>query len=228
MSAPSEMDVRFVAAQNLAVAEMTNHRYSGSSCGKHVDMRDIRSGREREALRGMFLRVPLIRSWYDRGYFNHDVRRQRFANYVFKVMFRVNADCPWSVHFTSCVVAPERIEIGVGVERSFMFSGGCYVQGGNGIQIGDGTVFGPGVKIVSANHDRQYLDRWVTDRPIRIGRRCWIGANAVILPGVELADDVTVGAGAVVTRSFPEHAIVGGSPARILRQQTGTDEARDE
>lgn len=175
----------------------------------------------RAVLRKIVFAIPLTREWYRRGYFNRAVRKQRFVNYFFKRVFGVNADVPWSVHFTSRVVVPTRIKFGEGVERSFMFSGGCYIQGGNGIEIGDGTIFAPGVKIISANHDPQDLSQWKPDRPIKIGKNCWIGANAVILPGVELGDNVIVGAGAVVTKSFPGNVIVAGNPARIIRELPG-------
>jgi len=100
---------------------------------------------------------------------------------------------------------------------SFAASGGCYIQGNNGIEFGDDTIFAPGVKIVSANHSRSDLSKWDPAAPIRIGKRCWIGANAIILPGAQLGDDVVVGAGAVVTRDFPSGTIVVGVPAQALQ-----------
>ena len=95
---------------------------------------------------------------------------------------------------------------------------GCYIQAINGIEIGDYTILAPGVGLISANHDPLDIDRHLPAEPIRIGRHCWIGMNAVILPGVQLGDHTTVGAGSVVTRSFPEgHCVVAGNPARLLR-----------
>jgi len=92
------------------------------------------------------------------------------------------------------------------------------VQGGNGISIGEGTVFGPGVKIVSANHNAKDLSTWEPAESIRIGKACWIGANAVILPGVEIGDSSIVGAGAVVTKSFPAKSVVAGNPAKTIKR----------
>jgi maltose O-acetyltransferase len=57
-----------------------------------------------------------------------------------------------------------------------------------------------------------------TVRPVRIGRRCFIGGGAVILPGVSIGDESIVAAGAIVTTDVPARCIVGGNPARILRR----------
>lgn len=136
------------------------------------------------------------------------------ANAFFQRVLRINAGVPWMVHFTSYVSG--RVTIGRNVWVSFAVSGGCYVQGGNGVEIGDDTIFAPGVKIVSANHDRQNLQTWSPADPVRIGRRCWLGANTVILPGVQLGDGCTVAAGAVVTKSFSAGSTIGGVPAKLL------------
>ena len=164
-------------------------------------------------------KIPILKGWHEKGYFNKEIRRQRVINFLFKHFLRVNVECPWSVHFTSTVVGADKIKIGDGVERSFILSGGCYIQGGNGIEIGKGTIFAPGVKIISANHNLSNLSHWLTDKPIKIGSFCWIGANAVILPAVELGDNVVVGAGAVVTKSFPSNVTIAGNPAEIIRNR---------
>ncbi|MCP5522045.1 MAG: acyltransferase [Verrucomicrobiales bacterium] len=140
----------------------------------------------------------------------------RSVNFLFQRVIGLNRGCPWPVNFTSVVTSAENIRIHPTVRASFAISGGCYIQGLNGIEIGAHTLFAPGVKIISANHDLGNYDTWVASGPIRIGGGCWIGANAVILPGVELGDGVVVGAGAVVTRSFEPGAIIGGSrPGRL-------------
>ena len=137
------------------------------------------------------------------------------ANKFFQNILDINNDIPWMVHYTSRVTGD--ITIGKNVWKSFAVSGGCYIQGGNGIVIGDDTIFAPGVKIISANHDPANLHLWKKEKPIVIGKNCWIGANAIILPGVELGDNVIVGAGAVVTKSFSANCAVVGNPANIIK-----------
>jgi acetyltransferase-like isoleucine patch superfamily enzyme len=137
------------------------------------------------------------------------------VNMFFQRILDINNDIPWMVHFTSRVTG--KIKIGKNVWVSFAISGGCYIQGINGIEIGDNTIFAPGIKIISANHDLNDLSKSLPENPIKIGRRCWIASNAVILPGVELGDDIIVAAGSIVTKSFPSKSIIGGNPAKILK-----------
>ena len=54
--------------------------------------------------------------------------------------------------------------------------------------------------------------------PISIGRGCWIGQNVTVLPGVTLGDNVIVGAGSIVTSSFPSNVIIAGSPAKVIKR----------
>lgn len=133
-------------------------------------------------------------------------------NKFYQNILDINNDVPWMVHFTSKVAG--NIEIGNNVSDSFALSGGCYIAGGNGIKIGDDTIFASGVKIISANHAPGNLENWKKDKSIIIGKNCWIGANAIILPGVELGDNVIVAAGAVVTKSFSANSIIKGVPAK--------------
>jgi acetyltransferase-like isoleucine patch superfamily enzyme len=76
------------------------------------------------------------------------------------------------------------------------------------------------VKIISANHDLDDFANIVHCGPITIGKKCWIGANAVILPEVTLGDGVVVGAGSVVTKSFAKNSVVAGNPAQLIKMRS--------
>jgi acetyltransferase-like isoleucine patch superfamily enzyme len=122
-----------------------------------------------------------------------------------------NKKAYWPVHWTSQVYDAENIIVGIDAYPGIMK--GCYIQGKGGIEIGDYTQIAPNVVIVSANHD-VYDSRIHVLKKVSIGKYCWIGAGAKIMPGVELGDFTIVAAGAVVTKSFKEgYCVLGGIPA---------------
>lgn len=144
--------------------------------------------------------------------------------FFFQRILRINSHVPWPVHPTSIVGNPNKIKKHRG--RPYVgFSPCCYIQTINGIEIGKNTRIGPGVKIISANHNIYNFNLHDEEKPIKIGGDCWIGANAVILPGVELGDHIIVAAGAVVSKSFKEgNCIVGGVPAKLIKKIGEYDE----
>lgn len=88
------------------------------------------------------------------------------------------------------------------------------------IYVGDYTMIGPNVTIASAGHPilpelREKIYQY--NIPVRIGRNCWIGAGAVILPGVTIGDNTVIGAGSIVTKDISEGVIAVGNPCRVLR-----------
>ncbi|MEV7615104.1 DapH/DapD/GlmU-related protein [Streptomyces sp. NPDC089799] len=100
---------------------------------------------------------------------------------------------------------------------------GSHVIADTRISIGDDTFCGPGVYITSTNHS--YDDphepvgrQWPRSEPVEIGPGCWLGTGSVILPGARLGRNVVVAAGAVVRGEVPDHAVVAGAPARIVRR----------
>ena len=90
------------------------------------------------------------------------------------------------------------------------------------IVIGEGTIIGGGAMILDTDFHLQTKEGdWGTDpqavsRPVVIGRKCFIGARAMILKGVTIGDHAVVGAGAVVTKDVEAYSIVGGNPASVI------------
>ena len=110
------------------------------------------------------------------------------------------------------------IHMGQGVFLNF----NCVLLDVMPIHIGDGTQIGPAVQIYAADHPRDHATRLSgleNGRPVTVGRNCWIGGGAILLPGVTVGDDVIIGAGSVVTKDVPAGATVAGNPARILRSK---------
>jgi maltose O-acetyltransferase len=106
------------------------------------------------------------------------------------------------------------IHLGAGVFLNF----NCVILDVVEVTIGDRTQIGPGVQILAADHPRDPAGRATgleLGRPVRIGRNVWIGAGAIILPGVSIGDDALIGAGSVVTRDVPAGATAVGNPARV-------------
>jgi len=121
------------------------------------------------------------------------------------------------VHFTSTVLYPENVTLGINSAPGL--GPGCYIQARNGISIGANVRLGPGVGLISANHDIGDYDHWIASPPIRIGNNVWIGMNAVVMPGVSIGDNVVIGAGSVVTTDVPADSIAAGTPCRVLREK---------
>jgi acetyltransferase-like isoleucine patch superfamily enzyme len=104
----------------------------------------------------------------------------------------------------------------------------CFFHSAGGLQIGEAVGIGPGVRIITSNHDdpgppRPIMDGPIQFRPVSIGDGTDLGVGAVILPGVTVGRGVQVGAGAVVADDLPDFAVAAGVPARILRYRTARD-----
>lgn len=89
------------------------------------------------------------------------------------------------------------------------------------IYVGDYTMFGPNVVVATAGHPILPALRrkgYQYNAPVHIGKNCWIGAGAIIVPGITIGDNVVVGAGSVVTKNLPSNVIAVGNPCHVLRE----------
>jgi acetyltransferase-like isoleucine patch superfamily enzyme len=104
------------------------------------------------------------------------------------------------------------------VGENVFFNTGCTFQDRGGITIGDGTQIGPNVTLTTLNHGLAANARNTTfPAPIAIGKNVWIGAGAIITPGVDIGDNAVVAAGSVVTKNVPANTLVGGVPAKTIK-----------
>ncbi len=129
-----------------------------------------------------------------------------------------NRSIPWPVN-PQTIVSNNNVVFDVDDINIFQVPG-CYWQCRDAkIYIGKGTMVAPNVGIITTNHDIYDVRRHVEGKEVILGEKCWIGMNAVILPGVELGPGTVVGAGAVVTHSFKEgFCVLGGVPARMIKK----------
>ena len=164
-----------------------------------------------EILEEQFRRLDLL---YE---YNHTLpsNQRRKAELLREMLAEVGEDCyietplfaNWGgkhVHFGKCVYGNFNLTL---VDDTHIY-------------VGDYTMMGPNVTIATAGHpilpelrEQQYQ----YNAPVHIGKCCWIGAGAIILPGVTIGDNVVVGAGSVVTQDLPSNVVAVGNPCRVLR-----------
>ena len=104
------------------------------------------------------------------------------------------------------------------IEKGVFINTCCTFMDRGGIEIGEGTFIAPKVNIVTINHDFNPQNRATTlCKPVKIGKRVWIGIGATICPSVSIGDNSIIAAGAVVTKNVPSNVIVGGNPAKVIK-----------
>ena len=104
------------------------------------------------------------------------------------------------------------------VEDGVFINSGCHFQDQGGITIGAGSLIGHNVVLATLNHEMDPEHRKdMHPAPIKIGRNVWIGSNATVCPGVTIGDGAVIAAGSVVVKDVPANAVVGGVPAKLIR-----------
>ena len=121
---------------------------------------------------------------------------------------------------TCFVMPPFYTEFGKNIKmgKNIFINMCCHFQDNGGIEIGDGAMFGNNVTIATLNHDIDPKTRFnATPKPVKIGKKVWVGSNCTILPGVSIGDNSIIGAGSVVVKSIPKNSIAVGNPARVIK-----------
>ena len=108
--------------------------------------------------------------------------------------------------------------------RSLAINTGAFISARAPLRFGNGVLVGPNAVIITSHHRYDMPDRPISEQghalaEIRIGDDCWIGANAVILAGVNVAEGTIVSAGSVVTRDTEPYSIVAGAPAARIGER---------
>lgn len=119
---------------------------------------------------------------------------------------------------------PERLVI----EDFVNVGNDVFINADGGVTIQSGCVLGPNVTIFSVNHivsgsKTLPFDNTNQYKPVIIGNNCWIGAHTFITPGVSIGEGSVVAGGSVVTKSFPSCSLIGGNPAKLIRQLDADD-----
>ena len=149
--------------------------------------------------------------------------RWAFNGMIAKLFKGEGRGIPWPIG--NGAVASRNIEFDVDDLHIFQLPIYYQALGGGKITIGSGAWIARNTSLITTNHDSFNPSVHVEPKDIEIGKNCWIGANAVILPGVKLGDHTVVAAGAVVSKSFEDgYCVIGGVPAKKLKDNLATNE----
>ena len=165
--------------------------------------------------------------FYDKKYlygFNYEKSfigwRWIFKTFLHQKVLGFNRHVPWPISPSSAVDDPKNIFFHPDDSVFFMHFG-CYFSNTNGgkIFIGKGTFIAPNTGIITTNHNPSNVSEHLDPKDVKIGKNCWIGMNAMIMPGVILGDNTIVAAGAIVTKSFTNGlCVIGGNPAKLIKK----------
>ncbi len=142
-----------------------------------------------------------------------------YHSFFWQKIIGINRSVPWPVSFKISVIGAENIIFDYNDLNNFMTHGNYFQATGAKLEIGSGTYIAPNVGIITENHDLHDPSKRGVGKEVVIGKKCWIGMNSMILPGVKLGDNIIVGAGSIVTKSFSEgRCVIAGNPARLIKK----------
>ena len=149
-----------------------------------------------------------------------------------KLVFGINHTMPYTEEYDNLVQELFKGKIGEGsrvlpplnlvcasevtIGKNVLVMGGCLMMSRGGITIDDGAMIAANVQLISNNHDL-HDHQLLVCKPVHICRNAWIGAGATILPGVTIGENAVVAASAVVTKDVAPNTIVGGNPAKFIK-----------
>ena len=192
-----------------------------------------------EEIRGKFKESPRLKKFVDWLIMNPVQTRPRWYVRMLASFYQHRGKCS-KIHRSVRMDTPPYRKFSLG-DYSVVESFSCINNAVGDVVIGDhtrvglhNTVIGPvtignhvnlaqGITVTALNHNiaekgLRIDEQGVSTNPVTIGNDIWIGANAVILPGVTIGDHSVVAAGAVVTKDVPPHTLVAGVPAKIIKE----------
>lgn len=171
--------------------------------------------------------------WYD-AYNDSDIIKERYA--CFDLCFKLNQVLPSNFEKKNELIKeilgelPEGLEIvtpfqcdygkNIHLGKNVFINSNCYFMDGNDITVGDYVFIGPYCGFYTASHPIDYKRRnqgLEKALPITIGDNCWFGANVSVMPGITIGSGCVIGAGSVITKDIPDHSVVVGTAARVIK-----------
>ena len=161
--------------------------------------------------KAFFPKGRFFEHWYSKGW------EWVMPDFWGRFMLKRNKKIPWPT--SPLATVGKDIVFDVDDIDNFQSPGTYYQTWDAKITIGKGTNIAQNCGLITSNHDLLDLQKRGKAEDIVIGENCWIGMNSMILPGVHLGNHTIVGAGSVVTHSFPDgFCVIAGNPATIIKR----------
>lgn len=107
------------------------------------------------------------------------------------------------------------------VGKNFYMNHNCVILDGAKVEFGDNVFIGPNCGFYTAGHpiEIELRNKGIEyAKPIKVGNNVWFGGNVVVLPGITIGDNVTIGAGSIVTKNIPSNTIAVGNPCKVIKK----------